>query len=85
MTWSPKAEAFEAEKHMIPSVYWHAHFKNLPKEWADKLRTHRKDPFNGEPTGLALVPGKGYCILACGQGPFIVWKEWEKRVKKVTK
>ena len=81
MTWSPPAEAFEAERHGIPTDEWEKHLDNFPKEWADQLRAHQADPMGpgsmGGPTGIALVPDKGYCIIACGQGPFIVWAEWE--------
>ena len=70
-------EAMELEKHLI-----------APDKWKNELRQHGevvpaeiyKDLFgpSGGPIGLGRHPEKGLFVLASGQGPCIVWTEWEK-------
>lgn len=60
---------FEYEKHMIPPEEWFT--CGAPEEAMAILE--RKDA--GGPIGLSKHPVHGWAVLACGQGPFILWAE----------
>lgn len=66
---SDPGRVFKYEQYMIP-----------PEEWETcgapptALKILREEDGCG-PIGLAKHPEYGWAVLACGQGPFIVWEE----------
>jgi len=74
---------FELEGHLIPPNMWD---EDLVLKFPEKLREEIRYSIrwsNGEEKdmphsiGLGFRDDVGYFMLACGQGPFIVWIEKE--------
>ncbi len=68
------AEAMAVEKFMIDPGTWVEHLDKIPPRGRQIIEQEMAEPSG--PTGLALVPDKGYAVLMSGQGPFICWAEW---------
>jgi len=67
-------EAMTIEKYLVPAESWGDHLSNMPPRCRQIIESEMAQPSG--PTGLALVPDKGYAVLMSGQGPFICWVEW---------
>ena len=70
--------AYNLEKFLIPKEQWTDEILDkLPTddeyEW---LREELLSKFSA-PIGIAYVPNWGYCVLASGQGPFVVWSGFD--------
>lgn len=64
---------FELEDFLIPIEKW-----DQDPSWKQKVpQDIQQDLLRGDyPMGLARHPTLGWCVLASGQGPFVVWGEW---------
>lgn len=63
-------EALSLEKHMIPPERWDL---EVPPE----VRLHGIEDERSHPTGYGRHPDKGWFVLGSGQGPFVIWSEWD--------
>lgn len=61
----------ELEDHLIPPAEWKDRYEEMPLE-CKKIVDDDEDI----PIGIGYKEGKGWFVLASGQGPFVVWQEW---------
>jgi hypothetical protein len=68
------SQALELERYLIEPRHWYkdqSWLELVPPDVIEELDTSE------QPTGLGRHPTKGWFVLGTGQGPFIVWSEWE--------
>jgi hypothetical protein len=64
------------EKHMIPPERWD---REVPPE----VRVYGiEDEVVRYPVGYGRHPELGWFVISTGQGPFVVWAEWEQKPVK---
>jgi hypothetical protein len=69
-------EALALEKHMIAPERWDL---EVPPE----VRLHGiEDEIVRYPIGYGRHPDRGWFVISGGQGPFLVWAEWQQEPVK---
>jgi hypothetical protein len=70
------SSAMSLEQHMIPPERWD---RDVPPE----VRVHGiEDEVVRYPVGYGRHPELGWFVISCGEGPFVVWAEWEQQPVK---
>lgn len=64
-------EAMSLEKHMISPELW-------DREVPPVVRVEGINDEGFYPTGYGRHPEHGWFVLSSGQGPFIIWAEWQQ-------
>ena len=68
--------AYNLEKFIIyPEEWTGADERAIPPDVFKMVNDEIK--VGGPPIGIAYVPNWGYCVLASGQGPFVVWSQFD--------
>lgn len=68
--------AMSLEKFLISPEEWEDHpWRSIvPQDKIDLIDEAIEERF---PVGVAYVPDWGYALLAAGQGPFVIWSEFD--------
>jgi hypothetical protein len=68
-------DAMSLEEHLVPPARWDV---EVPPE----VRLHGIEDEGSYPVGYGRHPEKGWFVLGTGQGPFVIWAEWENEPVK---
>ena len=66
-----KHEAGSLEQYIIPSESW-------DREVPGEVRVHGIADDESYPTGYGRHPEDGWFVLGAGQGPFLIYAQWEQ-------